>query len=363
MSLETPLRSIHEKSGAQLSDWFGCLLPDSFSSLDAEYRAARDSVALFDTSHRAVARLEGADRVRFLNAICTSDIKGLADGHGCVTLLLNPQGHILSEFVCLALPESLLLITNASHQAATLSWLDKYLIMDDATITADSSLTSIAFEGPKCAALLYEACGLKVDAMPEYAHREIVLGAVTCRAVRQSHFGQPGVELIADVAAIPALWQTMTDAVRSHNGAPIGYRAINTLRLEAGIPWFGHDFDDNVIPHEAGLEFTHISYTKGCYTGQEIVERVRSRGHVNRRRTALAFSGSEPPAAGTQLFAELAAREESKEIGRVTSSAFSPALQRPIGFAYLRREFTAPGAIVHTLDGPAEVISIPLSNK
>ena len=83
--------------------------------------------------------------------------------------------------------------------------------------------------------------------------------------------------------------------MRAHGGAPIGYATLNALRLEAGIAWFGSDFDERQIPHEAGLEATHISFTKGCYTGQEIVERVRSRGHVNRRLTGIAFDGAAPP--------------------------------------------------------------------
>ena len=113
--------------------------------------------------------------------------------------------------------------------------------------------------------------------------------------------------------------------MRDHGGAPIGYRAFNALRLEAGIPWFGADFDEHQIPHEAALENTHISYTKGCYTGQEIVERVRSRGHVNRRRTGLLFSGAEPPPPGTPLTAACAGRARHEGRRSRSTSARSPA--------------------------------------
>src|SRR5205085_5528973 len=143
-------------------------------------------------------------------------------------------------------------------------------------------------------------------------------------------FDSPGGEFLAAREELPALWGALASAVRASNGAPIGYRALNTLRLEAGIPWFGTDFDERQIPHEAALENTHISYTKGCYTGQEIVERVRSRGHVNRRRVGLQFETPTPPEPGATLHADGA------EVGNVTSAAFSEFICKHIGLGYAR---------------------------
>ena len=129
------------------------------------------------------------------------------------------------------------------------------------------------------------------------------------------------------------------------------------LRLEAGRPWFGVDFDEKQIPHEAGLEESHISYTKGCYTGQEIVERVRSRGQVNRRRVGLRFNGATTPEPGTKLLAGGA------EVGQVTSAAYSFAAAAPIGMGILRREHTTPGRQLQCNGGTAEVIELPLAKK
>ena len=133
--------------------------------------------------------------------------------------------------------------------------------------------------------------------------------------------------------------------------------ALNSVRLESGIPWFGHDYDDKQIPHEAGVEQSHISYEKGCYTGQEIVERVRSRGHVNRRLTELRFLAADAPAPGTKLLSG------GNEIGSVTSTAFSPILGQPIGLGYLRREHAAIGTQMDASGIPAEVIVPPLLLK
>jgi aminomethyltransferase len=124
---------------------------------------------------------------------------------------------------------------------------------------------------------------------------------------------------------------------------------LNTLRLEGGVPWFPGDFNDAMIPHEAAIENTHISFNKGCYTGQEIVERVRSRGHVNRKRVMLKFSTATPPAPGTKL------RAAGAEVGYITSAAFSPAAGTCIGMGYVRREQFASGSTVEFDGGTATV--------
>ena len=134
--------------------------------------------------------------------------------------------------------------------------------------------------------------------------------------------------------------------------------ALNSIRLESGTPWFGQDYDERNIPHEAGLEHSHISYEKGCYTGQEIVARVRSRGHVNRRLTGLDFLAGEPPARGTKLFFA------GNEAGDITSTAVSPLLGRPIGLGYVRREHSSIGTHLDASGTATEVILLPvLRNK
>jgi folate-binding protein YgfZ len=183
------------------------------------------------------------------------------------------------------------------------------------------------------------------------------LAGIVCRLVWRSPGGVPGAELLAAREDLPQLWKTLAAAVQAAGGGPVGFAALNVLRLEDGVPWFGYDFDEKVIPHEAALETTHVSFTKGCYPGQEIVERVRSRGHVNRKRVGLAFDGDIVPAAGEKLLAN------GKEAGFVTRAAFSYALGRPIGMGYVRREHFAPGSRLAWAGGAAEVIELPLKKR
>ncbi|MGA9882115.1 MAG: glycine cleavage T C-terminal barrel domain-containing protein [Candidatus Acidiferrales bacterium] len=348
--MRTLLLEEHQAENSHIAEFSGCELPESFAGFEAEYRAARDNVAVFDTSWNAIWMIGGRDRVQYFHNVTSNDVKSLAEGRGTLALLLNPQGRILAELEIYALAEKLLVRSHASLREQTLATLKKYIIgskveIDDAT----ERLGSFAIEGPKAANVVQQLCGVAIDSMANLGIQEINIDGSTCWLLRRSHFGAPGAELIASREHLPALWRKALVIVRQTGGAPIGMVALNALRLESGVPWFPADFNDAMIPHEAALENTHISFNKGCYTGQEIVERVRTRGHVNRKRVSLKFSTSAPPAVGTKL------RAGEAEVGFVTSTAFSPAAGAAIGMGYARREHFAPGSIVDFDGGTAEV--------
>ena len=348
---ETPLLSEHRATQARLGDYAGCILPATFSDFESEYRVAREAVALFDTSWQATFSLTGRDRAKYLHAITSNNIQALEAGRGTLALLLNPQGRILAELEVYAQADRILARAHASVRGQTLATLEKYIISSDVKIEDLTDKTgSMAIEGPRAAVIAQQACGVAIEHLPKWSIRSTTVGHIPCQVVRRSHFGEPGAEFIAAREWLPVLWQKLLAAASARGGGPIGMEALNTLRLEAGVPWFGLDFSDAMIPHEAALENTHISFTKGCYTGQEIVERVRSRGHVNRKRVALKFSTAEPPPPGTKL------RAGGADVGQVTSAAFSPAVGTAIGMGYLRREHFMPGSVVDFDGGTAEVL-------
>ena len=375
LSLETPLAAAERAEGAEFAEYFGMRLPAQFRDPLAEYRAARESAGLMDTNFRSVFALSGPDRVRYLNAVTSGNLRDPAPGQSAQGLALNAQGHMLAELLTLVLEDRLLVLSHAFLRQRTFETLDKFIIMDDATLTDETSQTgTLAVEGPKAAEILRDITEVDLGQLPAGAHvaaqMRVAGGAIPCRIVRRSEFGLPGAELLLPREALEAAWQALGAAVRARGGLPIGYRALDMLRLEAGVPWYGADFDEHQIPQEAGIESTHISFTKGCYTGQEIVERVRSRGHVNRRLGGLAFGSAEAPKPGTAIFAVTESADgtalvrEPVEAGHITSAAFSPLLGKPIGMAYLRREYLAPGMkLLYESDGgeaSAEVIELPL---
>lgn len=348
--METPLSEAHRAAGAHIADYNGCALPEQFSDFEKEYRAAKESVALFDTSWQAVFFLTGRDRVTYLHNISSQNIRDLQSGRGALALLLNPQGHILAELEVYTLPEKLLVLSHAAFRERTYATLKKYVIGSQVQIEDQTErMGGLAIEGPRAMEIADEL-GAALKDEPEMSVIESAIDGAPLYWVKRSHFGRPGAQLIGAREKLPAIWEKALAAVRADDGEPIGMAALNTLRLEAGVPWFPADFNDAQIPHEATVETTHISFTKGCYTGQEIVERVRSRGHVNRKRVRLRFSIETPPAAGAKL------RTNGAEVGYVTSAAFSPAAGTAIGMGYVRREQFAPGSVVEFDGGTAEVV-------
>ena len=358
MPLETPLIALHESAGAKMGEYFGVRLPARFGEFAAEYAALRRAVAVIDTNFRAAFSFTGPDRQRYLNAVLTSNVRDLKAGRGTVGLLLTPQGHILAEVETFAGEDSILAFSHAMVRERTHSTFEKFIIMDDVTLEdVTPSTATLDVVGPRAAALVSEIAERNFVDMPLFAHKEAVLDRIACRVVRREIAGDPAATLIVSRAQVADLWTALVGRVRAHGGAPAGMEAFNSVRLEVGTPWFGTDYGDKQIPHEAGLEQSHINYEKGCYTGQEIVERVRSRGHVNRRLTELQFSTSAAPPAGTALL------RDGNDVGSVTSTGYSPRVGRAIGLGYVRREQSAIGTILDASGTPAEVTEPPLPTK
>lgn len=352
-TLDMALSDAHRKSGARMGTWFGCVLPDSFvADWQEEYRALRETVALLDKNYRAYLSFTGPDRVRYLNAILTNDIKGLAENHGNVSLFLNPQGHIQAEIETHARKEELFCVSYAMIREQLVPALDKYIIMDDVTLTDQTNrFATLALEGPKAAATVEQLTGVRLDDLAELESREVRIRDIACRLIRRTPGQDPSAEILLAREHAEPLWQILLEATKAQGGKPAGYQALNSVRLEQGVPWFGYDFGEKQIPHEAGLENSHISYTKGCYTGQEIVERVRSRGQVNRVRVSLRFEGNQAPTPNTPLLSE------GKEIGYVTRTGFSPTQNAFIGMGYTRREKSQPGTVLEWSNRSATVIA------
>lgn len=356
-ALETTLARLHRQAGARLGTWFGCVLPDEFGDWKAEYRFARESVALLDKNYRCYLEFAGPDRARYLNAILTNDIKTLRANHGNVSLFLNPQGHIQAEIEAYAMGEKIFCVSFAMIRARLMEGLEKYIIMDDVTLKdCTAEYATLALEGPKAAEIVGELTGVDLATMDELEMRYAKAQSVPCQVIKRSPGGVVGAEFLVERGHAEKLWKILEEAARKNGGGPAGYTALNALRLEQGVPWFSYDFGEKQIPHEAGLQDSHISYTKGCYTGQEIVERVRSRGHANRVRVSLKFDGKTAPTANAAILSE------GKEVGLVTRTGFSPRLDATIGMGYVRREKSALNTQLNAGENVATVIATPFPN-
>jgi len=303
------------------------------------YYALRTTAAWLDLSARGRIYATGDDRARLLHAMTTNHVQQLTPGTGCYAFFLNAQGHIQADVNLLCLEDRFLLDTEPETRERVFRHLDKYIIADDVALEdVTESMASVAVEGPQTAAVLAAVGAPVPDA--EYAHAQWN-GAIIQRV---SETGAPGFRIFVPVEA-KADWIARLESAGAVYATPDEAR---TVRLEQGKPRYGEDIFDTTLPQET-RQLHAVHFTKGCYLGQEIVERIRSRGHVNRLLVKLEVEGESPLARGTKVTAGAA------EAGEVTSSAFSPGLGRVVALAYVRAQYASEATALDAGGRPATV--------
>lgn len=355
-----PLIQAHRAAGVAIAEAAGWLTVDHFGDPRAEYEAVRTAVGLLDLSHHGKVRITGADAQDFLNRMLTNDVKGLAAGRGCTAFLLNPKGHVVAYLVLHALAEGFLAEADPAMATSMRAMLERYVIADDVTLEdVGDAWGLLSLQGPQAPAVLGDLLGAGAPALEPLHHKEGEVGGVPVRTVSHSRAGEPGFDLWVPADRAAAVWEAVSGAGRPRGLRPVGLQALEVLRLEAGQAW-ASDVGGDMLALETGLEGA-INFTKGCYIGQEFVVRVAHRGHVNRRLSGLVLSGEGVPARGAKVLSG------GKEMGWVTSAAFSPALGRPIALGYVRRERNDPGSKVSVqVDGDAveaEVVALPFVRR
>ncbi len=346
----SPLFDLHVSRGATLGEYHGALVPARFTDPVAEHRSVRESAGLFDYSFRAKFAMKGQDRARFLHRIVSNDVKNLTPGQGTYAMLLTAQGHIIADFRILCEEDSLLIDTDADLRDKTMQALGRYIIGDRVQIEA-LELFTLALQGPRARGVLEESLHVELPDLAEYGNFSTNCGGIPVRVVRTSSTGEEGYEIWAGAEGVKRIWELALAS--ADEMLSCGTEALESLRIEAGIPRYGPDFGEDTLPLEAGL-LNALSFTKGCYVGQEIVERARSRGHVNWNLVGLIVDSPQPPLAGEKFLSE------GKEIGEVTSACVSPTLSKTIALGYARREVSEPGTKLRLASGAAvEVAALP----
>jgi len=297
-----------------------------------EFEALISGCGVYERSSRAKIRLTGGDRVRWLNGMVTNNIRDLAVNHGVYCFLLNAQGHIQADFYAYNLGDYLLLDTAAELREKVLAHFDKFIIMDDVEVAdVTATMAAISVSGPRATDVL-RAAGVEI---PQLAPLELCTprcdcdcGCLACTVVRGNEALGESYEIWLAPGHMKAAW----DALALAGAVPVGAEAMEMWRISRGIPVYGVDIRERDLPQETG-QMRALSFTKGCYLGQEIVERIRSRGAVHREFRAFAVEGPLPPA-GVKIVAN------EKEVGEITSSAELPlaAGHRAVALGYLRRE-------------------------
>jgi len=348
------LDDVHRAQGAAMEECGGFVLPARYGDVVAEHRAVSEHVGVIDRSFVGKVTVTGRDRQAFLQGMLSNEVKSLLPGQGTSAAFLDAHGKVMSLLHLSVLDDRLLIELPPGSTAQTLQLLDKFLISEKAYFeAADDSFVVLAVEGPSAPALLASLAGRDLQLGPNQ-HVEVSIAGAPVRVIHRSETGAPGFQCWTMPFHGAALWRALVEA----GATPVGVQALDILRTEAGIPWYGQDVDETVILPETRLEHV-VSYNKGCYIGQEVVARVKYRGHVNRALSGLVLAGDRVPAAGATVLVE------GQEIGRVTSAVRSIALGKPIALGYIRREHFAPGTGVTVQDGntpiPAQVAGLPFS--
>jgi len=323
--------------------------PADFGDVRAEFQALVTAAGVYELSARAKVSLTGSDRVRWLNGMVTNNVRDLAPGQGVYAFLLNPQGHILGDLYAYNRGESSLVDTDRSQLDKILAVFDKYIIMDDVEV-AGEKLAAIGIAGPKSREAL-QAAGFQVPDLGPLQFSAVTWQQTAVTLVRGDN---PRVESFE-------LWLAQNDvekgreALAKAGARPVGTAALDLLRIAAGIPRYGADIRERDLPQETEQERA-LNFSKGCYVGQEIVERIRSRGQVRRKFTGFEVNGP-LPAPGSKVLVE------GKEVGEITSAASLPLSggERRVALGYIRREVATPGKQVEAGGSAASVANLPFA--
>lgn len=330
---------------------------------DDDYLAIRTHAAAIDLSDRTILRITGTTRATYLQGILSNDTNLLTPGRGLYATILTPKGKMLADLTVSALAESFWVDAEPELSEKLLHLLNRYTIGRDATITSLAPAWGLmGLYGPRAGSVLGSA-------IPELRLPILPLGVTesswhnaTIVVAEAGYLGTPGFRMLLPAEAVDAMWT----ALQESGASPVGLDALETVRIEAGIPRYGSDMGEENFPPEARIEDRAISYTKGCYVGQETIARIKTYGHVNRLLVGLLPESDRPLAHGTKLYHPRISSilREEKEAGYVTSSIVSPALKRVIALGYVHHTIATPGTVVSVDAGEpfaATVVALPFA--
>ena len=331
-------RSVPSHAGPTIGDVGGRSVVLAYGSVSAEYEALHTRAAVFDRSHRGRLRVKGPRAAEMVTGLVTNDVAALAPGQGCYAAALTAKGKIVADVRVFVEEDGILADAPPRAAAAWAAMVKKFVNPRTAPhVDESATLRDVGVFGATARHVVAELTGVPapaLTAMAPYAHMSVEVDGVPARIAKVPDLEVEGFELIVPADAFTTLW---TRAVAA-GATPAGLEAWDIARVEAGRPEWGVDMDDNTIPQEANFDALHaISYTKGCYVGQETVARVHFRGHVNKHLRGVRSAGLEPIPSGATLH-----DEAGTQVGDVRSAVRSPRLGA-IALAMIRRE-VEPGA-------------------
>ncbi len=365
----SPLDVTHQRLGAMMIERDGWSVPANYGDVLFEYAAVRERGAgVIDLSARGRILVSGSEAVPFLNGLITNDMKTLAASSWMPAAFPNVKGRLIASVRVVRLKDegtdksvcpTFLIDTEPATHERVLKTIERFTLAGDFRITDITSQTTLlSVQGKKAVGVVRSVFGEDVASLD--AKRAIQTsgpkgGGATedLTVIRATHTAEEGFDVIVNSARASATW----DALHTAGARPVGYDALEILRIEAGLPRYGVDMDDTNVVTETSLDDA-VSYTKGCYVGQEIIARIKYRGHVARKLAGITFAQAVKVEANAIINSL-----DDKDIGRITSITYSPHLGRSIALGYLKYDYLAPGTEVKIVAGneefPAQVTKLP----
>ena len=331
-----------------------------------EHQVVRKQAGLIDQSHRGKLRLKGKDRTEFLHGMVTNDIQKLTPGNGLYAVFTTDKAKMLADARVYCLPDALWIDLEPEVTGKIYKHLDKYTLASDVTIenlTETQGLLSVY--GPSSSEIITQLIAPASPPPKEYSTTSAAPDGVSILVARNEITGEVGYDLYIPMDRLAVIWNRLLQIGGPHGLKPVGLDALNSLRIEAGIARYGLDMDESNFPMEAGLEAKAISYTKGCYIGQETIARADAQGQMNKRLMGLELAGESVPKKGQSIQARPESPgAEGRVVGTVTGSIKSPTLEKVIAMGYLHRDFIKPGSEVSIAGRqPARVVSLPFYTR
>lgn len=349
------LEEIHVAEGADLKEYAGWILPATYGDVLAEYAAVRNEGAgLLDLSARGRVRVNGSEAVQFLNGMITNDLKTLAEGHWMPAAFPSVQGRLIAMSRIAHDRGGFLIDTESTTRERVLQVLNRFTLAGDFHVLDLHSETSLlSLQGKAAETILRAVLKENHPSLEKFRLRRARWQDAEIIVLRANHTAENGFDLFVANKHAAALWKALT----LEGARPVGREALEILRIEAGLPLYGVDMDETKIVTEANLDDA-VNYTKGCYIGQEIIARIHWRGHVAKKMTGITSDATNNVSKDSRIRSTT-----GQEIGKVTSSVYSPILGKTIVMAYLKYDYLKPGTdvIIATEDQeiPGRVTELP----
>ncbi|MCC2639632.1 MAG: putative Aminomethyltransferase [Nitrospira sp.] len=335
---QSPLYSQHQQLGATFEEVSGWSIPAHYGDVPAEHAAVRGAVGLSDLSQRGKIRVSGDDRIKWLQSLISNDILALRSGQGCYSSFLTHKGKMLGYFRLYVQPDAVWIEDVGEVGETTFQALRKFLLYGTKAKMENGaeSWGLLLVSGPKSAEVVSGAFGIDVRSLDLLHTDTTTIDGHPALIMRTEETGEQDMEVLLPAEGVAAAWSRLMTAGAPFGIKPVGAQARDLLRIEAGLPKAGPDLNEDIVPPEANLEGKAFSLSKGCYPGQEVVARMDTYGNVRRHLVGLIIQDQAIPPHGSKLFSG------DREVGWISSAAFSPQRNAVLAFGFPLRDFSTP---------------------